>query len=384
MSLRAASREAIKSVVPATVRNRFRTAARRARYQALRGAAAALRPLVGYRAPLIGFEADLIRYARRSSHPVTMLSEPTTISPAHGETFSTPARAVAVIEHGRVAFDYGVVISPEHKLLADVSPQLGAPPELHEALYRWRLPPVTKINASLAVISTTAHQRYFHWMFDALPRIGILRQAGVESAFFLANQALPYQRETVARLGIDPAKIIAPRPDTHIEAERLIVPSLPGTIGYPTPWSIEFLRSNFLGPGEGASGRPHRRLYVSRRDAQTRRILNEQDLVEQLRRRGFEEVILDGVSVADQVELFAKAAIVVGPHGAGFTNAVFCQPGSALVEIIPDSYFNPCFEVLAGLHDLRYRRLSFRADKVTGDQHVNCASLLAAIDEVEG
>ena len=40
------------------------------------------------------------------------------------------------------------------------------------------------------------------------------------------------------------------------------------------------------------------------------------------------------VPPASAVAMFARAAAVVGPHGAGLSHALFCQPGTALVELV--------------------------------------------------
>ena len=40
---------------------------------------------------------------------------------------------------------------------------------------------------------------------------------------------------------------------------------------------------------------------------------------------------------ADNLRDFSNADVVVGPHGAGQTNAIICWPGSAQVEFIPES-----------------------------------------------
>ena len=47
----------------------------------------------------------------------------------------------------------------------------------------------------------------------------------------------------------------------------------------------------------------------------------------------------------------------MGPHGAGFTNAVFCQPGSVLIEFVPAGYRVDCFERLARLVGLEYHAI---------------------------
>lgn len=60
------------------------------------------------------------------------------------------------------------------------------------------------------------------------------------------------------------------------------------------------------------------------------------------------------MSFADQVQLFGEAEIIVGPHGAGFANAVFAQPGATLIELFSPHYINGCFWALANACGHRY------------------------------
>ena len=42
-------------------------------------------------------------------------------------------------------------------------------------------------------------------------------------------------------------------------------------------------------------------------------------------------------SQADHLRSFSNADVIVGPHGAGLTNALTSWPGSVMIEFIPDS-----------------------------------------------
>jgi hypothetical protein len=44
-------------------------------------------------------------------------------------------------------------------------------------------------------------------------------------------------------------------------------------------------------------------------------------------------VKLEGMPFHEQIQLFASAKLIVGQHGAGLSNIVFCKPGTHLVEI---------------------------------------------------
>ncbi|MDI1283948.1 MAG: glycosyltransferase family 61 protein [Reyranella sp.] len=320
-----------------------------------------LRLVLGERAPLRGYEVDLAAYAKRTG--------------AVYVPSSSAGLGVAVLPRGRVLFDYGVVSTPQRRLVADVSPQMGLPAPAHDALAVPRLPPMTRFLGRLAVLSSTGHQRYYHWMFDVLPRLELLQEAGLGIDAYLINTELGYQQDAVRHLSIAP--VISPSSLTHIEADELVVPTLTGDIGYPTRDACDFLRKSFL-PATLPSQR--RRLYISRRDAKMRRVVNEADVIAALSPLGFETVELEGMAVAEQVMLFAAAEMVVGPHGAGFVNTVFCPSGSGILEFWDDDDFSPSYELLASLRDMHYRRLRCRSvSPVTHDLRVEVADMMELV-----
>jgi capsular polysaccharide biosynthesis protein len=103
--------------------------------------------------------------------------------------------------------------------------------------------------------------------------------------------------------------------------------------------------------------RPWRRLLLSRRQARNRRCCNEDQLLAALTPLGFERVDLEQRSVQDQWQLFAEAAIVMGVHGAGFTNLVACQPGALVVELVPDQGPYSHYYLMASALGLRHGHL---------------------------
>lgn len=63
-------------------------------------------------------------------------------------------------------------------------------------------------------------------------------------------------------------------------------------------------------------------------------------------------------SLSEHIAMFNRAAVVVGPHGAGFSNLIFCREGTAVIEIGYDSsdtlqLDEMYFQLSLGLH-LRY------------------------------
>jgi capsular polysaccharide biosynthesis protein len=105
--------------------------------------------------------------------------------------------------------------------------------------------------------------------------------------------------------------------------------------------------------GAGAPDGP-RLIYVWRADAVARPMRNEDELVERLTELGIEPVVLSGLGLAEQVRLFHGARLVIGPHGAGMANVVFCARGAVMYELLPSHYTNPCMGRLAQSRGVHY------------------------------
>ena len=99
-----------------------------------------------------------------------------------------------------------------------------------------------------------------------------------------------------------------------------------------SPYVFSFLQ----GLGETARRQePHRRLFVGRRDATTRQLLNDDDVFARLEAHGFERVVPGTMSFSEQVQTFAEANVVVGVCGAALTNLVFMPAGAKVIMLTP-------------------------------------------------
>ena len=117
------------------------------------------------------------------------------------------------------------------------------------------------------------------------------------------------------------------------------------------PQSLDMLsRLADLVPGTPSAAK---RLYISRGDADRRRITNEADLIRALEARGFLSVQLAKIPVEEQVGLFRNAEIVVSPHGMGLTHIAMGKNIGRVIELFhPDAGTNAYAFVArsAGMH----------------------------------
>ena len=76
------------------------------------------------------------------------------------------------------------------------------------------------------------------------------------------------------------------------------------------------------------------RIEAIDRKGPTRKIHNVEQVKALLARYDFETVYLEGMKVAEQIMLFQSAEFVIGVHGAGLANLLFCEPGTNVIELM--------------------------------------------------
>ena len=219
---------------------------------------------------------------------------------------------------------------------------------------------------------------YFHWTFEALAGLLISKEHLPSDARVVVRlQPAPFEAETLAALGIEPESVFVLPPERVVRFPELYVLPRPFGKSAPAPIAAKALRA--LVPIQNSA--EHRRLYVSR--SSRRRIVNEDELRATLERHGFSEVSAEGLSVAEQIALFSEAEAVIGVHGAGLANAVYCVPGTLLIELQPERreglqllYWN-----VAAICGLRYIRVVCRSltRRLHSDLEVDCAHLDAVL-----
>jgi capsular polysaccharide biosynthesis protein len=274
-----------------------------------------------------------------------------------------PETFVVTIPAGRV-WGSGHIITPDNQLLDDVTADFHTArwtlrPKPASVVHYWRFQSVFDYKARVAVLATDGAEIYFHWFFQLLPRLELIRRAGIDIdsiEYFVVNDlSKPFQRESMEALGIDRARIIETSKVPYLRARELIVPSIPIGAGCYWPWMCDFLRATFLRKNAGRKvGAVGRRVYISRGLASYRRVLNEAEVIQLLRRHGFEEISFEQLSMCEQAEYMASCEAVVAPHGAGLSNIVFCSPGTKVIEIFSPELVAGYFWKLSNQMDLDY------------------------------
>ncbi len=269
------------------------------------------------------------------------------------EEATDPEVFVCTLERARLLGPRAAVVAADGRLVLDLSREfpLSRPPEAHSALTRARFPSVVELPGRWATCVSAGTTTYFHWLLDALPRLGLLTASRTELDGLVVPAALEgFHRETLDRLGFDGLTFRHAGGELHVRIGELVVPSLPGAPLEPAAWACAWLRETFGSEPEG-----NRRVYLTRSASLRRKLQNEAEIVDLLAGAGFDVVDPAAFTVAEQARLFASAEVVVAPHGAGLANLVFAREGAAVIELLSPHYVNPCYWALSAAVGVRYR-----------------------------
>ncbi|MGC1851315.1 MAG: glycosyltransferase family 61 protein [Solirubrobacterales bacterium] len=199
---------------------------------------------------------------------------------------------------------------------------------------------------AVAVLGCQRAGNYFHWWIDVLAKCWVLRNSPYRT-YRLVTPPLTqdFQRESLRLLNQSVTPMTRPLHRFHrmVFARGLTY----GSAQALSPQITEFAQWCRTTLALRPSSR-RRKLFISRRSARSRRLLNEDEVIAALG-ADFELVELETLSVREKALLLAEATVVVAPHGAGLTNLLFCAEPTAVVELVHDDAPPKVFRRLAGL-----------------------------------
>lgn len=187
-----------------------------------------------------------------------------------------------------------------------------------------------------------------HWMVDCLPRLHNFDLAlpGVALTILMPRGASEFQRELLEAVLPRRFRVRWDVAEPWVQCSEFYWSSLVSARcmnRLPREY-IETIRAPvFRKFGPTGPHRKRRRLYISRRRARYRRVLNEETMLRLLESYGFEEIDLEKLSFREEVELFHEAEVVLGPHGAGFAGLFFAGEIDVVVLYptrVPPNYFH--------------------------------------------
>ena len=102
------------------------------------------------------------------------------------------------------------------------------------------------------------------------------------------------------------------------------------------------------------------------------KLINNQEVINFLSNKGFKSYQVSKLDFFEQIYLFNNAKIIIGPHGAAFSNIIFSQAGLNLIELIPKEHQSVKCERISKILNFNYKRVNLdtiknNKSKVIGD-----------------
>lgn len=192
---------------------------------------------------------------------------------------------------------------------------------------------------------------YYHFLTEVLPNALVIQRHHAADAVVCAAAA--FTRELFRWFGIEQPIIQMSWGWQRVRCRYV-------ECGNPSPEKIAAIRDV-----TSKKLRFEKTAGVLIRRHRSRRIRNEAAVLAQLRLRyrSLEWTVFDALSVAETATLFSKAAVIAGPHGAGFANMLFSGSGTAIVEFMPLEQPNLCYWHLAEVLGNPYVMIPYASDR---------------------
>jgi len=257
--------------------------------------------------------------------------------------------SVSSIAKARILGSEGTIISPDNKLFSEFTYNKGKITD-NPVFRRRRFPRLKHLAGNYASLVYPDSGNYYHWLIESLPALRILQEHIPHLSGVFVPKLSEFHKQSLKKFGVDENKLIPISHDSYYECERMYLSSF--NSGWAMrAWVPGWLKESLLGDCAQCKDE---RLYISRSDSGWRKVINEDEVMEILKPAGFRKVVLSGLDILQQAELFNGASAIVSVHGAGLSNLAFCNPGTRLLEVFPPAWTPLCYFHIASLVGVDY------------------------------
>ena len=209
-----------------------------------------------------------------------------------------------------------------------------------------------KIKKKAILLSSIREDNFFHWIFDTMIKLKLLENdpSKKKLPIILRDKLTSYQKKMLNIFGVN-NKIIFTN-GKSFEAKNIIIPTTPSPPVYSKS-AVFWLRKKFLDnikkfPTE------NKRIYISRSDASHRKIINDAEVSNFLKKYDFKTLVLSDLTLEEQINNFRCADMIILPHGSGASHLLFAKKNCKVIELQSPSQINNMFCCLSKIRGCKY------------------------------
>lgn len=233
-----------------------------------------------------------------------------------------------------------------------------------------------------------SYRGYYHWLLESVPKLLETKRDVAEFTLLLPDSCTEAFYSDILRL-LNVMRVERLAPNTVYQVQSLALPYMAESMGDYHAQTLHNVRNTLLQAAGITPAVANKRVYISRRKAARRKVLNEVEVEQLLACYGFESVCFEDLTFEEQLRLCASTQILVGIHGAGLSNIIFLPEAASVVEFRKfDNGANYFFTKLAATLGYHSHLLYCAADDETrsvqdADLYVDLAKLEAVLHELD-
>lgn len=210
---------------------------------------------------------------------------------------------------------------------------------------------ISNKNGSVATVVNEWSNNYFHWVTEVLPKVYFLKNCNKDFSILLpSNFVAEYQLTSLRQMNVPIIYF-----DRTVFIKKIYLPSRQSP--YSAHYNPTIIRglSNQLVAKTDVNLNLGRFIYITRRNANIRKIENEKEVISLLCKYDFKIIEFESLSFQQQISVSYNAEIMISIHGAGLTNMIFCKPGTVILEFsLVNQILDKCYYTLADACHLSY------------------------------
>lgn len=205
------------------------------------------------------------------------------------------------------------------------------------------------------LISNPWSAGYFHFLCDSLPRLIALGDKIEETVLLLPESHNNFHLEFLEFF--KPKKILFYQKNQLLFCSKLLIANHTSPTGNYNENVLKILKKTLLKNNitNSTINGAKKNIYISRKKAAKRRILNEVEFEKVLLKYDFQIICSEDYCTKEKIDLFKDCDLLVSIHGAGLTNMLFMPQKSKAVEIrMPNDKTNLAYFTLASDLNIDY------------------------------
>lgn len=246
---------------------------------------------------------------------------------------------------------------------------------------------IPRLSGEYFVFSNGTEDAYTHFVIDLLPSLYVWQQLPSPRPLLLMSDAVFEQRRDLLHMfGVTRADVFLKKQGERVMVERVYMTNHPRYYYSDILNYYKAAVDNYLAlvKSRRILKLPSKKIYLARYDrfAWDRYMLNEDDLICELRRRGFDILVPSQMSIEEQFSCYESADIIVAQYGGALFNFLLGLRFKKIVAICSEEYHR--YQLDETNHVSQHQIIKVLATAISARSDPNNSPIIIPVAQVLG